>query len=204
MLLLQSNYNLAILRTDYVHRIGRTARRGRPGSSILFLSPNESSCLDCLARRGLVLSPLSLEATFERGFSKVKGVPKTSALTLHEALENKVASSSSLQELALAAFQAFLRAYAIHAGELKAVFAVRSLHLGHVARSFALQEAPKTVRQVAPAKKAAALAKSTKRSHADANSEKHNSTEDGAKSKKAAKNNTRTMGYEMSSSASGI
>jgi len=133
----------------------------------------------------------------------VKGVPKTSALTLHEALEKKVASSSPLQELALAAFQAFLRAYAIHAGELKAVFAVRSLHLGHVARSFALQEAPKTVRQMAPAKKAA-TGRGSKRAHADVKSEKQSATEDGVKNKKAARNNSRTMGYEISSSASGI
>lgn len=186
---------------DYVHRIGRTARRGQPGSSLLFLSPNEAPCLDCLSRHGLALSPLSLEATLERGFSEATSAPKVSALTLHEDLECKVAASAALRELALDAFQAFLRAYAIHAGELKAVFAVRSLHLGHVARAFALQDAPRTVRQAAPRKQPAAAG--AKRARAEAESEVGGNEERGRK-KKAGKPIAKSMGYEVTMSASGV
>jgi len=45
-------------------------------------------------------------------------------------------------ELARKGFMSFLRAYATHTKETKHIFHVKSLHLGHVAKSFALREAP--------------------------------------------------------------
>jgi superfamily II DNA/RNA helicase len=41
---------------DYVHRIGRTARRGEAGRAILFLQPHEEPYADVLAAAGLKLS----------------------------------------------------------------------------------------------------------------------------------------------------
>lgn len=143
---------------DYVHRIGRTARKGDAGSSLLFLSPSEWGFLGILESYDLNISPLSLEATLERGFAaaaaQAKGRPKpsgnVSALSLHEAVEGHVSRTPALRELALTAFQSFVRAYSAHSAELKIHFPVRSLHLGHVARSFALQDAPTTIKQVVP------------------------------------------------------
>ncbi len=47
------------------------------------------------------------------------------------------------------AYQSFVRAYATYPAELKRVFHVRTLHLGHVAKSFALQEAPTRIGETA-------------------------------------------------------
>lgn len=44
-----------------------------------------------------------------------------------------------LQRLAEDAFRSFVRAYATHSTELKPIFHIKSLHLGHVAHSFALR-----------------------------------------------------------------
>jgi ATP-dependent RNA helicase DDX31/DBP7 len=44
--------------------------------------------------------------------------------------------------LAVDAFRSYVRAYAAHRGELKSIFQVRKLHLGHVAKSFGLRDAP--------------------------------------------------------------
>lgn len=52
---------------------------------------------------------------------------------------------SSLTLLSLAALQSFIRAYATYPRELKHIFHVRSLHLGHVAKSFGLRDAPKNL-----------------------------------------------------------
>lgn len=38
-----------------------------------------------------------------------------------------------------------MRAYTAHRGELKEIFTVKKLHLGHVAKSFALKEQPSLV-----------------------------------------------------------
>ena len=40
------------------------------------------------------------------------------------------------------ALQSFLRAYTTYPAHLKHVFHIRSLHLGHVAKSFGLRDAP--------------------------------------------------------------
>lgn len=44
------------------------------------------------------------------------------------------------------AFRSFVRAYATHSMDTKGIFAVQSLHLGHVAKSFGLRESPKALR----------------------------------------------------------
>jgi len=44
-----------------------------------------------------------------------------------------------------AAFQSYVRAYATYPSELKSVFHVKSLHLGHLAKSFALRDAPSDI-----------------------------------------------------------
>lgn len=46
---------------DYVHRVGRTARKGERGHSLLFLLPREAAYLGVLETRGLRPKPLSLE-----------------------------------------------------------------------------------------------------------------------------------------------
>lgn len=47
----------------------------------------------------------------------------------------------------LSAYQSFVRAYATYPSSLKDIFRVKNLHLGHVAKSFALREAPKDMFQ---------------------------------------------------------
>ena len=47
----------------------------------------------------------------------------------------------------LSAYQSFVRAYATYPSDLKHIFHIRNLHLGHVAKSFALREAPKEMFQ---------------------------------------------------------
>lgn len=44
------------------------------------------------------------------------------------------------------AFRSYVRAYATHSGDSKGVFQVQLLHLGHVAKSFALRESPSGLR----------------------------------------------------------
>lgn len=49
--------------------------------------------------------------------------------------------------LFLSAYQSFVRAYATYPSNLKHIFHIKNLHLGHVAKSFALREAPKEMFQ---------------------------------------------------------
>lgn len=47
--------------SSYVHRVGRSARAGRTGSSLLLLTPKEEAYVDLLQMRKVPLSPLSPE-----------------------------------------------------------------------------------------------------------------------------------------------
>uniref|UniRef100_M4C4J8 ATP-dependent RNA helicase n=1 Tax=Hyaloperonospora arabidopsidis (strain Emoy2) TaxID=559515 RepID=M4C4J8_HYAAE len=135
---------------DYVHRVGRTARSGNQGSSLLFLMPSESEYLDYLSKQGLKLNALSLEKTVAR-VSKHGGFSTTSRKKLlHEVVqgdlqflyEQTLLADKELFELACQAFHSFVRSYATHSSDTRQIFHVRSLHFGHVAKSFALREPP--------------------------------------------------------------
>ncbi|KAL3674429.1 hypothetical protein V7S43_000382 [Phytophthora oleae] len=135
---------------DYVHRVGRTARSGNQGSSLLFLMPSESEYLNYLSKQGLKLNALSLEKTIAR-VGKHGGFLTTSRKKLlHEVVqgdlqflyEQTLLADKELFELACQAFHSFVRSYATHSSDTRSIFHVRSLHFGHVAKSFALRDPP--------------------------------------------------------------
>jgi len=67
------------------------------------------------------------------------------------------------------AFQSFIRAYATYPADVKRIFHVKNLHLGHVAKSFAVAETPSKISKLvgrhvsdtAPAGRGSSWARST-------------------------------------------
>ncbi|CAN0106472.1 unnamed protein product, partial [Ectocarpus sp. 12 AP-2014] len=134
---------------DYVHRVGRTARKGERGHSLLFLLPREVAYLGVLEARGLRPKPLSLEGVLcaaDAGKRDARRADEQLAYELQQGLQLLVAGDKPLLDRARSAFQSHVRAYAARAPDSRAVFQVRSLHLGHVARSFALKDPPTAVK----------------------------------------------------------
>jgi ATP-dependent RNA helicase DDX31/DBP7 len=187
--------------------VGRAARAGKAGHSLLFLLPSEKGYLDVLQTKGVSnLAPLSLASTLNQaavvcddwttagrvhggGESKKVQDRRTNSSRLGEyfsaevqfRLEDcvvqddiaaKVAekqkereekesttkgnkkkrrkkhakAEGQLLELARTAFLSFLRAYSTKKEPaVRSIFTARALHLGHVARSFALKEPPKSL-----------------------------------------------------------
>ncbi|RHY28690.1 hypothetical protein DYB32_005768 [Aphanomyces invadans] len=119
------------------------------GNSLLFLLPSESAYCDHLKTHGLNLTALSLESTLARSAYKGEFKP-SSKKAIHEVVvhelqylfEQSVLANTELFDMACQAFQSFVRSYATHASETRQYFHVRSLHFGHVAKSFALREPP--------------------------------------------------------------
>ena len=56
-----------------------------------------------------------------------------------------MAANPDLKSLASDAFRSFVRAYAAHSAQLKHLFHVRNLHLGHIAFAHCLKDAPTMV-----------------------------------------------------------
>ncbi|KAJ3149031.1 ATP-dependent RNA helicase dbp7 [Geranomyces variabilis] len=138
---------------DYVHRIGRTARLGRAGMAILFLLPSELEYLSVLAAKGFSVSETPAETFLTHllddpskasgSLSKKGRKPyELPASNLHMALERFVLTTTASTSLAQSAFKSHVRAYATHVAAERHIFHIKKLHLGHIAKSFALREAP--------------------------------------------------------------
>lgn len=140
--------------TEFVHRVGRTARLGERGDSLIFLQPVEINYLKDLENHGVMLTEyplLKLLDSFlshglKRPIKKLLSIEMHPwVLSLQKALESLISTESTLRNLAKDAFCSWVRAYTAHRGELKQIFMVKKLHLGHVAKSFALKEQPSAV-----------------------------------------------------------
>jgi len=138
--------------TDYVHRCGRTARKGKAGSALLFLLPSESDYTGLLASHGLITKGMSLQRLFTDmvthlpASTKFKNAEEMAAVIIQRRLENTVDGCQPLLMASRQAFRSHIRAYTTHSSESKAIFKVAALHLGHVARSFGLRESPKMLK----------------------------------------------------------
>lgn len=183
-------YDPAFAIADHVHRIGRTARAGRPGKAALFLLPGcEEGYIDMLPTTPPAVAQ-SYETVLQKGFATPVALPpipgkdddeeeqqkpqkqsphaRAEALQLH--LEQRVLASEppkpapikgggrkpapapapkpqhgsgpALIDSARQGFRAHVRAYATHVKEERSVFDIQQLHLGHIAKSYGLREAP--------------------------------------------------------------
>ncbi|XP_019415630.1 PREDICTED: DEAD-box ATP-dependent RNA helicase 17 [Lupinus angustifolius] len=141
--------------TEYVHRVGRTARLGERGESFLFLQPIEIDYLQDLEKHGVSLTEYPLLKVLDsfplHGLKNLKRSDFIDAhpwvLGLQKALESFIMSKPKIDELAKKAFCSWVRAYTAHRGDLKRIFMIKKLHLGHVAKSFALKQQPSLVGQ---------------------------------------------------------
>ncbi|KAL4623305.1 putative ATP-dependent RNA helicase DDX31 [Arapaima gigas] len=152
-------YNPPVSPAEYVHRVGRTARIGARGSSLLFLTPSEMTYVDVLANHNIsmsemkmqdILANLMLDEQFKgrgnwgkrKSAGAVEQDVRERATVLQTEFENAVHANKDSVQTAKKALQSFLRAYTTYPASLKHIFHIRSLHLGHAAKSFGLRDAP--------------------------------------------------------------
>ena len=136
---------------DYIHRVGRTARIGHTGNALLFMLPSEVPYIDLLARRGVQVAPTPLADFYASLVAPGASVPPARRAELahfHQIhFEHIVLDNPDVAELARKGFISYTRAYATHSRDTAAIFIMKKLHLGHLAKSFALREAPTVLKQ---------------------------------------------------------
>ncbi|EFQ88958.1 hypothetical protein CFE70_008233 [Pyrenophora teres f. teres 0-1] len=146
-------FDPAFAREDHLHRIGRTARAGRDGRACIFLMPGcEEGYVDVLksdrkdTEAGFHISRQDADEILNRGLITSGVMEKNAymdkATDLQLAIERWALASPSRLEAARRAFQSHIRAYATHVADERKYFDIKSLHLGHLAKAFALRERP--------------------------------------------------------------
>ncbi|TEB37290.1 DEAD-domain-containing protein [Coprinellus micaceus] len=150
--------------TEYVHRIGRTARAGKGGEAWSIVAPSESEwakwVVDKMVGEGVGLEDMKekererekidlrqvpIDSVLQSGFGGKGKEFEMRATEVQLAFERWVLRNSENVGLARKAYLSHMRAYATHPSNEKHMFHIRHLHLGHLAKSFALREAPTKV-----------------------------------------------------------
>ncbi|KAK2798761.1 ATP-dependent RNA helicase dbp7 [Emmonsiellopsis sp. PD_5] len=145
-------YDPAFSADDHLHRIGRTARLGRDGRALIFLLPgNEENYVEILKSGyrdggGKSLTRTDANETMKRGFG---GNSETASRGWEEKttewqldVERWALEKPTILEMARRAYQSHIRAYATHIASERSMFNIKDLHLGHLAKSFALRDRP--------------------------------------------------------------
>ena len=146
-------YTPPISVADYVHRVGRTARIGAKGSSVIFLLPSEADFVKMLESAKIPLAEMTLEMVLGKllrsGITGAQGRKPSSmeeaATNLQMRMESAVVKSEDLHHMACQAYVSFVRSYASYPREARNVFCFKDLHLGHCAKSFALRDPPSKI-----------------------------------------------------------
>eukprot|EP00164_Ancoracysta_twista_P012085 GFYU01018859.1.p1 GENE.GFYU01018859.1~~GFYU01018859.1.p1 ORF type:complete len:704 (+),score=203.94 GFYU01018859.1:145-2256(+) len=110
----------------FVHRIGRTARMGKSGSSIVYINPNEADYIEFLAVRKVPIE--EMQPTAEA----------TDVIPLVRAVAQK---DRDIMEKGVTAFVSYTRAYKEH--QCQYIFRFKRLNWGPMARGFGLLKMPR-------------------------------------------------------------
>ncbi|KAI7834936.1 ATP-dependent RNA helicase HAS1 [Kickxella alabastrina] len=111
---------------DYIHRVGRTARAGSQGKSLLFLLPSELGFLRYLKQSKVPLNEYQF--------------PPSKVANVQSQLEKLLEKNFYLNKSARDGYRSYLQAYASY--QLKNIFAVNSLDLEKVGKAFGFTVPP--------------------------------------------------------------
>lgn len=127
----------------FVHRVGRTARAGKKGGALLFITADEEPYIELLRGRGVPLRNGEIDPLIS-GFSKLYDDSfdiKINNSELLNDIKDLAKSDRDLLESGSTAFISFIRAYKENLCSY--IFRLEKLDIGALARSYGLLRLPK-------------------------------------------------------------
>jgi ATP-dependent RNA helicase DDX31/DBP7 len=136
---------------DHLHRVGRTARAGRDGRALIFLLPGDEEEYVSILASGYRDGKKSLvhhtaEELLRKGFGGTGREWEERATEWQLDVERWALDSPKYLEMARRGFQSHIRAYATHVANERHIFNMQTLHLGHLAKAFALRDKPGSIK----------------------------------------------------------
>jgi ATP-dependent RNA helicase DDX31/DBP7 len=136
---------------DHLHRVGRTARAGKDGRALIFLLPGEEEEYVSILASGYRDGKKSLthntaEDLLRKGFGGTGKEWEDRATEWQLEVERWTLESPKYLEMARRGFQSHIRAYATHVAAERHIFNMQTLHLGHLAKAFALRDKPGSIK----------------------------------------------------------
>jgi ATP-dependent RNA helicase DDX31/DBP7 len=132
---------------DHVHRIGRTARAGKSGRSLIFLLPGtEEGYVPILSKLSPNLTANTAEELIRKGFGGTGHEWEERATEWQLEVEKWILESPKYLEMARRGYQSHIRAYATHVAAERSIFDMKELHLGHLAKAFGLRDKPGSIK----------------------------------------------------------
>lgn len=171
-------YDPPFSKEDHLHRAGRTARAGKEGRAMIFLQPGcEEGYVDILKEsRPRNLTHHDADELLKKGFSASSGVVtnrewEQAATEWQIESERWTTEHPRHLEQARRAYQSHIRAYTTHIASERSMFDMKQLHLGHLAKAFALRDKPGSIRVpgLRPGKEDGAKMKTARRAQAGKN-----------------------------------
>ncbi|CAG2100233.1 unnamed protein product [Medioppia subpectinata] len=135
---------------DFVHRVGRTARIGNTGNAVQFVLTTETKFLELMQKDlNINISEINLKECLKTlmlmRFNRKVFTEEEYATELQTCFETALTRDEDLMALAKRAYLSYIRSYATYPKAVTEALPFKSLHLGHLAKSFALQESPKAL-----------------------------------------------------------
>jgi ATP-dependent RNA helicase DDX31/DBP7 len=171
-------YDPPFSKEDHLHRVGRTARAGKEGRAMIFLQPGcEEGYVEILKEgRPRNLTHHDADELLKKGFSATSGVVvnrewEQAATEWQIECERWTTEHPRHLEQARRAYQSHIRAYTTHVAAERSIFDMKQLHLGHLAKAFALRDKPGAIRVpgLRPGKEDGAKMKQARRAEAGKN-----------------------------------
>ncbi|KAF4636881.1 hypothetical protein G7Y89_g1211 [Cudoniella acicularis] len=136
---------------DHLHRVGRTARAGKDGRALIFLLPGDEEEYVSILASGYKdgkksLTPHTAEDLLRKGFGGTGREWEERATEWQLEVERWAMDSPKYLEMARRGYQSHIRAYATHVANERHIFNMQTLHLGHLAKAFALRDKPGSIK----------------------------------------------------------